>query len=216
MASDDAKVRKAALRALLAKAAPRPWAREDDEIVSANGGAVAWIAEHGNMKTIQMSGASYSHEDAELIPAAVNALAHLVDASASLKDALSRQQQEIQQTLGAALSYPRYCDDKVNFPDATEADGVCVGDHVAESIAVEAARRITDAEASLRELQAAAWALVGDLTDGPVQGHYRTFPQECRVCHGMHGIHRDECPVARLAALLPDEPVPAEGAKGGE
>lgn len=46
------------------------------------------------------------------------------------------------QTLGKALGYPRYCDDQKNFPGATDADGVCVGDHVAESIADEAAKRI--------------------------------------------------------------------------
>jgi hypothetical protein len=54
---------------------------------------------------------------------------------ARLRVGLSRQSDEICQTLGAALGYPRYCDDQENFPDATESDGVCVGEHVAESIA---------------------------------------------------------------------------------
>lgn len=48
----------------------------------------------------------------------------------------------IEQTLGKVLGYPWHKDDLKNFPDATEADGVCVGDHVAESIALEAAHRI--------------------------------------------------------------------------
>ena len=46
---------------------------------------------------------------------------------------------EIEQRLGKALGYPWYKDDPKNFPDATEKDGVCVGAHVAESLAAEAA-----------------------------------------------------------------------------
>lgn len=49
---------------------------------------------------------------------------------------------EIEQTLGKALGYPWYKDDQKNFPGSTEKDGVCVGEHVAESIASEAANRI--------------------------------------------------------------------------
>jgi hypothetical protein len=36
----------------------------------------------------------------------------------------------------------RYKDDPKNFPGATEKDGVCVGDHVPESILAEAARKL--------------------------------------------------------------------------
>ena len=59
-----------------------------------------------------------------------------------LRKAAVDQNQEIEQTLGAALGYPRYCDNLESFPDATEDDGVCVGDHVAETLAEEAAARI--------------------------------------------------------------------------
>ncbi len=59
-----------------------------------------------------------------------------------LRRALDATEYAIQQSLGTALGYPRYCDDLVNFPDATPADGVCVGDHVAETLAAEAAREI--------------------------------------------------------------------------
>lgn len=52
------------------------------------------------------------------------------------------QGHEIEQTLGAALGYPRFCDDQDAFPGATEADGVCVGDHTPETLAEEAAERI--------------------------------------------------------------------------
>lgn len=54
----------------------------------------------------------------------------------------SKVNDEICQTLGKALGYPWFKDDQENFPGATEANGVCVGDHVAESLADEAAKRI--------------------------------------------------------------------------
>jgi hypothetical protein len=62
--------------------------------------------------------------------------------------ALSKQNDEICQTLGLALGYPKFCDDQANFPGATEANGVCVGDHVAESITAEAAGIISKLRAA--------------------------------------------------------------------
>ena len=59
-----------------------------------------------------------------------------------LRDAAIRQNHEIAQILGRALGYPRYCDDQKNFPGTTDADGVCVGDHTAESLAAEVADKI--------------------------------------------------------------------------
>lgn len=67
-----------------------------------------------------------------------------------LRLAISKQNESICQTLGAVLGYPRFCDDQKTFPGATEADGVCVGDHVAESLADEAADLIN----RLRSVQA--------------------------------------------------------------
>jgi hypothetical protein len=43
----------------------------------------------------------------------------------------------ISQLVGKALGYPWYKDDQKNFPGATEADGVCIGEHVAETIVRE-------------------------------------------------------------------------------
>ncbi len=63
-----------------------------------------------------------------------------------LRQACSREDDAICQTLGKALGYPRYSDDPTNFPDATEADGVCVGPHVAVTLAQEAAERIKELE----------------------------------------------------------------------
>jgi hypothetical protein len=47
---------------------------------------------------------------------------------------------ECEQIAGKALGYPWYKDDQKNFPGATEADGVCVGEHVGDSIVEELAR----------------------------------------------------------------------------
>lgn len=63
---------------------------------------------------------------------------------------LGEMNDEICQVLGTALGYPRFCDDQKNFPGATEESGVCVGDHVAESIAVEAAKEIARLREALR------------------------------------------------------------------
>lgn len=49
---------------------------------------------------------------------------------------------EIEQILGKALGYPWYKDDQKNWPDATEDDGVCVGEHVAVTLAMEAADKL--------------------------------------------------------------------------
>jgi hypothetical protein len=61
---------------------------------------------------------------------------------------------EVEQTLGKALRYPWFRDDPANFPTATEADGVCVGEHVPESIALEAANRIRELETDVAALAA--------------------------------------------------------------
>lgn len=59
---------------------------------------------------------------------------------------------EVEQRLGRALGYPRFCDDQKNFPGSTDADGVCVGEHVAGTIAHEAADRIEVMRAALEKL----------------------------------------------------------------
>ena len=72
-----------------------------------------------------------------------------------LRKACARQNAEICQVLGKALGYPWFKDDPANFPDATEEHGVCVGDHVAESLADEAAKRIERLERALLETRLA-------------------------------------------------------------
>ena len=57
----------------------------------------------------------------------------------------------IQQILGKALGYPWYKDDQKNFPGATEVSGVNVYDHMAEDLALEVAKFITESKRSLGE-----------------------------------------------------------------
>jgi hypothetical protein len=59
-----------------------------------------------------------------------------------LREIVIAKDREISQILGKALGYPWFKDDQKNFPGATDEDGVCVGEHVAETLAMEAANRI--------------------------------------------------------------------------
>ncbi len=59
-----------------------------------------------------------------------------------LKEKWIQQDHEIRQILGQALGYPWYKDDTKNFPDATAADGVCVGEHTTLSLVDEVAAKM--------------------------------------------------------------------------
>ena len=59
-----------------------------------------------------------------------------------LREGIARERMESEQTLGKSLGYPWFKDDPKNFPDATEKDGVCTGEHTACSLADEAAAAI--------------------------------------------------------------------------
>lgn len=64
------------------------------------------------------------------------------DKAAQVEAGLRTELWEVEQILGKALGYPWYKDDQKNFPGATEADGVCVGEHTVPTLAFEAARRL--------------------------------------------------------------------------
>jgi hypothetical protein len=68
----------------------------------------------------------------------------------ALQTAAAKSNDEICQTLGKVLGFPWYKDDLDLFPGATESDGVCVGDHVAETLAVQAADRIRHLDSRLQ------------------------------------------------------------------
>ena len=57
----------------------------------------------------------------------------------------------IEQAIGKVLGYPAYKDDQKNFPNATESNGVCVGDHVAESLVMELVDRFKAIRADERK-----------------------------------------------------------------
>ncbi len=69
-------------------------------------------------------------------------------------DGCLRISYEVEQVLGKALGYPWFKDDQKNFPGATEADGVCIGEHVAESLADEAATKVTTLQGEVEALRA--------------------------------------------------------------
>ena len=69
------------------------------------------------------------------------------------KNVATKSFHEVEQTLGKALGYPWFKDDQKNFPGATKRDGVCVGEHVPETIAQEAAKRLKDAGKDAKIMQ---------------------------------------------------------------
>jgi hypothetical protein len=76
---------------------------------------------------------------------------------------------EIEQILGKTLGYPWFKDDQCNFPNATEADGVAVGEHTAWSLAIEAADKIKELQNELNKHNARVHKLTLE--------EWRTFDQ---------------------------------------
>ena len=70
-----------------------------------------------------------------------------------LKLAYAKSHEEICQVVGKALGYPWFKDDQKNFPGATEECGVCVGEHVAETIVAELASKYTEARERIKKLE---------------------------------------------------------------
>lgn len=76
-----------------------------------------------------------------------------------LREGLLGQNQSIEQTCGKVLGYPWFKDDQKNFPGATEKDGVSVGDHVAETIVSELAKKHAEAQDRIKRLEEAGDAM---------------------------------------------------------
>jgi len=85
------------------------------------------------------------HLDTELYGDLIDDLSDAAEAIRVLERQLSaykKECQEVENALGDVLGYPWYMNDQKNFPGATEAWGVCVGDHTPGTLAQEAAGRI--------------------------------------------------------------------------
>ena len=61
-----------------------------------------------------------------------------------------------EQIAGKVLGYPRYADDQNTFPGATEEDGVCIGEHVGDTIVAELASALAKAREALTGIRRAA------------------------------------------------------------
>jgi predicted metal-dependent phosphoesterase TrpH len=75
-----------------------------------------------------------------------------------LRCSFSEYDNRIQQELGKKLGYPWFKDSQEHFPGATEASGVCVGDHVGGTLAIEAAEKIRDLRAEVEKLKEQLYA----------------------------------------------------------
>lgn len=68
------------------------------------------------------------------------------------RDGYRHHLHECEQIAGKALGYPWFKDDQKNFPAATEADGVCIGEHVGDTIVAELATRLAEVEREAEKL----------------------------------------------------------------
>ena len=93
-----------------------------------------------------------------------------------LRDGIAKQNQTIEQACGKVLGYPWFKDDQKNFPGSTEKDGVCVGDHVAETIVCELVGKYTEALDRIKRLEEAGEKMV----DEPLRKHRRWILNEAK------------------------------------
>lgn len=132
----------------------------------------------------------------------------------TLRAAWSKENDEICQVLGKALGMPWYKDDQKNFPGATEANGVCVGEHVAVTIAMEAASRIAAIEACNSTLRAERDALE-DERDANAKSHAQIHEaairhrkeleaENAKLRDELAAARADDTQVSRLLAWLRD------------
>lgn len=120
----------------------------------------------------------------------------------------------VDQTLGRALGYPRYCDDQKNFPGTTDADGVCTGDHVAETLASEAAKRIEQHAREVERLRERviaganfyAYHWYADGSDRIGEAAWAFEPPS----EGLRSVLTPSEGTARVSATPPTEGTPAE------
>lgn len=164
--SPDAEWLKAAVRAVLRLTAYQDAPIPDglvDKIIEAGPSGNAYAA----AKTILAALAPL--REAELATLRADLASHLAECE-RLRNACAKSNDEIGQVLAKALGYHWFKDDQKNFPGATEENGVCIGDHVAESLADEAAKGLVarDKEIErLREALKAATDMIDNCADVP-------------------------------------------------
>lgn len=110
-----------------------------------------------------------------------------------LRHAAATTAHDVEQTLGRALRYPPYGPDM--FPDGVPNGDVCVGDHVPESLADEAADLIERLRADQDRWMARAYAAENVRWDGSVP----PGGEVCATC----GIPVEDEPCSAHSPVLP-------------
>ena len=107
----------------------------------------------------------------------------LIKDYAAITDRAREESEEIEQILGKALGYPWFKDDPKNFPNATEADGVCVGIETAWSLAMIAADKIKELEEKLLKVTSLKIEVIDNLycTQSFTTSHI-TKEGKCSAC----------------------------------
>lgn len=103
---------------------------------------------------------------------------------------------EVEQRLGKALGYPWYKDDQKNFPNATEADGVCIGEHTPGTIAHEAANRLAAQERECADWRDRAARL---------QHAYEVMLEELKEAKAKMAAQEERIVAAELSLAIYDE-----------
>ena len=106
----------------------------------------------------------YNVHDEYMTPSEAGNVVLHADAQRAL-DAERRERRAVEQIAGQALGYPWFKDDQKNFPGATEADGVCIGEHVAGTIVQELASKLATLQAQAYHTRIERNRLWGELAD---------------------------------------------------
>lgn len=120
-----------------------------------------------------------------------------------------RHLRECEQIAGKALGYPWFRDDQENFPGATEDDGVCIGEHVGDTIVAE----LADAYAKVRVRAARAEAEVERLREASKPFADTPIPDDAKPHYPINyrPVTATYADVAALrAALQPKDQTHAE------
>lgn len=111
---------------------------------------------------------------------------------------VAKEQWEVEQILGKALGYPWYKDDPKNFPDATEADGVCTGEHTYLTLAMEAAKLLsnkpTDTQQAAKCSTCSDWPLVRYCSECGNKTMQAAQPDKAEVVERMAGAFYNVIP----------------------